>query len=373
MQTIQTDWEGCYLDGRTAARQNALIRLMRLGLQIRPEKGDLLWWPYEEIRQTQGFYSGEQVRLERGGEIAEAIILQDASFLTNLRRMDSRMARRFHDPARRRMRVKLTVITALAVIAITAVLYLWGIPAMATLVASRVPVSWEARLGLAIVEHLAPPAIQCVDPSRTRIIDDIVKALTAPLPAMPYTIRVTVIDNPGVNALAAPGGYIVLFRGLINQSKSAEELAGVLAHELQHILQRHSTRALIHYMSTDILFAALTGDMSGATAYGLEGARAFGILHYSRRNEKEADTKGMEMLFKAGIDAKGMMAFFKLMTEKGREESAFARYLSTHPSSKDRVESLKLLAEQSDRQTIKLLPDYDWHDIRKLCQTATQK
>jgi predicted Zn-dependent protease len=112
--------------------------------------------------------------------------------------------------------------------------------------------------------------------------------------------------------------------------------------------------------------------MSAATAYGLEGARVFGILHYSRGNEQEADTKGMEMLLKAGIDAEGMIAFFKLMREKGREESVYAKYLSTHPSPKDRVESLKLLAEQSDRQTIKLLPDYDWRDIKKLCQTAAR-
>ena len=65
MTSIQTDWEGHYLDGQTAARQRVSIRLMRLGLHVTTERGATLWWPYEEIRQTQGFYSGEQVRLER--------------------------------------------------------------------------------------------------------------------------------------------------------------------------------------------------------------------------------------------------------------------------------------------------------------------
>ncbi|MGH8058953.1 MAG: DUF7092 domain-containing protein, partial [Candidatus Entotheonellia bacterium] len=67
MRYGQTDWQGFYLDGRTAARHLATIRLMQSGLEVSTDHGLTLWWPYAEIRQTQGFYAGEQVRLERGG------------------------------------------------------------------------------------------------------------------------------------------------------------------------------------------------------------------------------------------------------------------------------------------------------------------
>lgn len=364
---MQTDWEGYYLDGQTAARQRAAIRLMRSGLQITTESGVTLWWPYEEIRQTQGFYAGEQVRLERGREIPEALLVSDATFLTRLHRVAPEVARHFHDPARRRMRAKLTLLAALAIIGITAALYLWGIPAMAALVASHVPVSWEERLGQAVVEHLAPPGNRCVDPTRAQVIDDIIATLIKPLPGQPYTFRVIVVNDPTLNAFAAPGGYIVLFRGLLERTRTAEELAGVLAHELQHILKRHATRALLQHASTGLLLAALAGDASGAMAYGLESARTLGMLQYSRRNEEEADTEGMRMLVAAGIDPAGMIAFFELLRKEDGEAPAFLKYLSTHPSTEDRIERLKSLAGQLQHRPVKLLQDYDWHDIKEIC------
>lgn len=367
---MRTDWEGYYLDGRTAARHRATIRLMQSGLEVTTASGTTLWWPYEEIRQTQGFYAGEQVRLERGGETPEVLLVPDAAFLTDLHRIAPKLARRFHDPTRRRMRARLTLLAALGAIGVATVLYVWGIPALAALVASRVPVSWEERLGQAVVEHLAPPEKRCADPTRGRLIDDIVATLTAPLPRPPYTFRVMVVNNSTVNAFAAPGGYIVIFRGLLERTRTAEELAGVLAHELQHILQRHATRALLQHASTGLLIAALAGDASGAMTYGLESARALGTLRYSRRNEEEADTEGIRMLLAAGVDPAGMIAFFEVLRKQGGETPGLLTYLSTHPSPADRMESLKALAAQSQRRPVKLLPDYDWRDITKICQAV---
>ncbi len=367
---MQTDWEGYYLDGRTAARQRAAIRLLRTGLQIAVEGGATSLWPYKEIRQSQGFYAGEQVRMERGGEIPEAILIPDVTFLRSLQQVAPELATRFHDPARRRMRLILTVLAGLAVIGITTALYLWGIPGLATVVASRVPVSWEERLGFAVVEHLAPPPKRCVDSERNRLIQEILATLTAPLPSSPYTFHVYVVNDPMVNALAAPGGYIVIFRGLLTETRSAEELAGVLAHELQHVLHRHATRALLQHATTGLLLAALAGDVSGATAYGLEGARALGSLRYSRQNEEEADAEGMRMLLAAGIDPGGMIAFFETLKRDGPGSLRLPMYLSTHPSTQDRILKLKALATQSQSSPRALLPNYDWRDIRNICQRS---
>lgn len=370
---MQTDWEGHYLDGRTATRQRATIRVMRQGLQVTTEQGPALWWPYSEIRQTQGFYAGEQVRLERGGEIPEALLVSDAGFLSGLHRMAPELATRFHDPARRRMRVTLTLLAALAVIGITTALYLWGIPALAFLVASRVPVSWEERLGQAVVEHLAPPKKQCPDSTRARVIDEIITTLTAPLPRQPYTFRVMVVNDPTVNAVAAPGGYIVIFRGLLERTRTAEELAGVLAHEFQHVLRRHATRALLQHASSGLLLVALTGDASGAMVYGLEAARTLGALKYSRQNEEEADAEGMRMLIQAGIDPTGMTAFFEVLGRNDRTSPTVLKYLSTHPETRYRIDRLKSLAAQAPAGTVKLLPHYDWRDIRKICPGDTPR
>ncbi|MDA2912290.1 M48 family metallopeptidase, partial [Nitrospiraceae bacterium AH_259_D15_M11_P09] len=84
--------------------------------------------------------------------------------------------------------------------------------------------------------------------------------------------------------------YIVLFKGLLDRSDSAEELAGVLAHEMQHVIQRHGTRALLQRASIGILLAAMTGDVSSAATFGVGVASTLGTLSYSRRAEEEADT-----------------------------------------------------------------------------------
>ena len=98
---MKTEWKGSYLDGKTAARRPATIRLMQTGLEVTPENGAAFLWPYDEIRQTQGSYAGEQVRLERGGPIPEALVVPEASFLSDLHRRVPGLAMRFHNPARR--------------------------------------------------------------------------------------------------------------------------------------------------------------------------------------------------------------------------------------------------------------------------------
>jgi Zn-dependent protease with chaperone function len=364
---MQIDWEGFYLDGRTAARQRARVRLMRSGVEVITEGGLTFLWPYDQVHQTQGFYAGEQVRLEKGGEIAEALLISDAAFLTALHEIAPGLRMRFHDPARRQTRVELTLLAALAVIGIALALYQWGIPLLAAIVAPRVPIAWEERLGLAAVESLSPPAKRCADPALRGAIDDILKALTAPLPNNPFTLRVIVVNDSLVNALAVPGGHVVVFRGLLKRTRTPEEFAGVLAHEVQHVLQRHVMRALLQHASTGLLLVALTGDVSGAMAYGLEAARSLGTLQYSRVAEEEADREGMRMLLAAGVDPEGMITFLEGLKRKDEDPRGLLRYLSTHPTTADRIERLRSLAGSPGRPPITLLPDSDWTALLERC------
>ena len=358
---------GHYLDGRSAARQPATIRLTATGLDIALESGATLWWPFAEVRQTQGFYAGQQIRLERGAPLAAVLLVDDVGFLAALHTAAPVLTRRFHDPRRRRARVQLTVLAALAVVGVAAALYVWGIPAAAGAVAARVPASWEERLGNAIVADLASSGRQCVDPEREAVIGGIVRRLLAPLPSVPYTFRVTVLDDGSVNALAVPGGQIILLRGLLERTRTPEELAGVLAHEIQHVLRRHATRMLLQHTSAGLMLAAVSGDISGAMAYGLESARVLGALRYSRQYEAEADVEGLRMLLAAGVDPEGMIAFFEtLRAEEGRQPTPL-RYLASHPPAGDRMETLKRLAATAPHRSAPLLPDRDWRDVATLC------
>jgi predicted Zn-dependent protease len=361
-------WDAHYLDGRTPVRRPARVIIGQSGLEITlTETGASFRWPLGEVRQTQGFYEGEQVRLERGGDLAAALLVGDLAFLSALRAAAPQAAGAFHDPARRRFRVALILLAALATVAVGAGLYVWGIPMLAGVAAARVPVAWEVALGDAAMAQLAPPAKRCHDPERQRRIDEITGVLLRTLPESRYPFRVVVVDNPMVNAFAAPGGFIVVFRGLLERTDNAEELAGVLAHEIQHVLHRHATRAILRQASTAILVAALVGDVSGVMAFGLEGARVLGDLRHSREAEHEADRDGMRMLHAAAVDPEGMLAFFRAMQKLEGSAPAAARYLSTHPAPGDRLQALATLAATRARPPVKLLPDYDWGDVKKVC------
>jgi predicted Zn-dependent protease len=365
--------EGSYLDGQTAQRHRVIIHPTRNGLEITTEKGTKFFWPFEEIRQDQHFGSEGEIRLEKGGNIPEVLFVPGSLFLSSLKWAAPEVVKHFHDPARRRFRTTFTILAALTVVGITALLYLWGIPGLANLAASRVPVSWEEHLGQAIVDQLAPPERRCSSPDPSRVMEEIIARLAGPLSANPYRFRIIVLENPAVNALAAPGGFIIVFGGLLEQTHSAEELAGVLAHEMQHILQRHSTQAIFEQASTSLLAAAIIGDTSGAMAFGLEGARTLGALRYSRRHEEEADAGAMAMMMAAGVDPAGYINFFKKIKNGEKGSLRLPVYLSSHPDLEGRIDRLALLARGSPHQPTKLLAKDNWSKIQEICKTRGMK
>jgi predicted Zn-dependent protease len=362
---VRLDWEAVYLDGRSAARQAATVRIGRTALDITlTASGARMLWRYEELRQTQGVYAGEHVRLERGGPLSEALLVADVAFLAAVRAAAPET--RFHDPARRRFRVALTLGALAGAVALALGIYFVALPAAAGVVATRVPVAWEERLGAAIVEHFAPAEARCDDEARQARVAAVAAAVLRPAQPTPYAFTVTVVNSDIVNAVAAPGGAVIVFRALLDHTDSAEELAGVLAHEFQHVLHRHATRAIFQHASAGVLMASVVGDVSAVVAFGLEGARMLGDLSMSRQAEAEADREGIRMLHEAGIDTAGMVTFFEKLTRLSGDAGR-GKYLRTHPAPADRLATMRALSAAWSRPAGRLLPDYDWRDVKRIC------
>src|SRR3989449_5917790 len=132
-------FDGHYLDGRSAARQPGATRLTATGLDIALGSGATLWWPFAEVRQTQGFYAGQQIRLERGAPLPAVLLVDDVGFLAALHAAAPVLTRRFHDPRRRRARAPPTVPAAPPRVRRPAPPFVWGVPAPARAVAPRGP------------------------------------------------------------------------------------------------------------------------------------------------------------------------------------------------------------------------------------------
>jgi len=152
-----------------------------------------------------------------------------------------------------------------------------------------------------------------------------------------FTYEVHIAQDESPNAFALPGGVIVVHTGLIAATTRAEELAGVLAHEVQHVELRHSLRGLIKDMGLRGLWAFVSGDLGGSLAG--QAALELTSLQFSRADEREADVRGFDALVSAGIDPAGMPAFFETLARSGGGQ--VPAFLSTHPASEERNRELR--------------------------------
>lgn len=169
-----------------------------------------------------------------------------------------------------------------------------------------------------------------------------------------YDYQWFVAASPEVNAFAMPGGYMVVYTGLIRAAGGAEELAGVLAHEAQHVERRHTLRHLIHTLGWQAMLSLAMGNLSGG-AWG-QLVDQLGRLKYSRDLEREADLRGLEALRRAGIGADGMARF---MARLAAGEGQVPALLTSHPASRERQAALASASAAMGAYPASPLP-YDW-------------
>ncbi len=162
--------------------------------------------------------------------------------------------------------------------------------------------------------------------------------------------EVFLVQDRSVNAFALPGGFVGVHLGLIAITSSSDELAGVLAHELSHVTQRHIARGIVNTQRTTllslagmilgVLAASRAGSSDGvqAAVVGSQAAAAQGQLNYSRDMEREADRVGFGVLSDAGYSPTGMAAMFEKLDSANRlNDSGAFPYLRSHPLTVDRI------------------------------------
>ena len=169
-------------------------------------------------------------------------------------------------------------------------------------------------------------------------LGEMTQRMTAQILDNPYKFEVTVVKSDVVNAFALPGGYVVVFTGLMKKAESGEEVAGVLSHELNHVLQRHGLERIVKSLGLMTVAAIVFGNQQGLVGMMKQLGVELFTLKFGREQETEADLRGLQLLQRAKIDPSGMITFFERLSEKdqGRME-----WLSTHPMSAARAERLK--------------------------------
>ena len=362
---------GRYHDGASAAHRDVVVECAPEGLRIvEPEDGrEIAFWRYPALRKIDEWpQAGRPLRIGAGSDPAR-LVLPDPPFIAELTRRAPRLAA--HEPRRAALWLRWTVLMAASVAVLLAATW-FALPRFAEGAARLLPHGWEAAFGRRLVEpvvrHLAlfdgndTPAL-CTAGAGSEALEALVRRL-APGDS-PYDFRVRVVDLEMNNAFALPGGQILVTRGLLRFAESPDEVAGVLAHEMGHVIHRHATAAMIEGLGLAFLFGVLLGDF-GAGAVGWAGEHLVGAT-FRREAEAEADGSALDLLARAGLPSRGLADFFERLERESGETPSYLHLLSTHPTNESRRRRFANAATDATADAPSL-GEADWRSLREICK-----
>jgi len=174
--------------------------------------------------------------------------------------------------------------------------------------------------------------------------------------------RFFIVDAKDVNAFAVPGGFIYVNRGLIERTQTMDELAGVLAHEIGHVVRRHTVQQMQQAQKANIgvtlgciLVTSICASDVGNAAINIAGGALF--AKFSRTDESEADQEGFNNVVRAGISPKGLVSMFqRLIEERNRRPAGVEAWFATHPLEEDRIAALQARINAMPAAQLNALP-----------------
>ena len=359
--------KGIFFDGITSARHPVLVELSAEGLVMRDaeERVMLARWPYNELDHLAA--PDGMLRLGRVGAARTARLeVRDATLIAAIDKFSVPVDR--SGAAERRSRTKVVVwsVVATAVLLAAAI---FGVPALAGKIAPLVPLRAERWLGEAVDTQArkmldkgdSSRPFACGDQEGLAALATLMGKLEAAA-ALPIALDTKVVRRSETNAVALPGGHIYVFEGLIDKSETADELGGVIAHEIGHVAHRDGTRSILQSAGLSFLFGMLLGDFVGGGAVVI-GARAVLQSSYSRDVEGAADRYGVDLMRRAGGDPRALGV---ILDRIAGAIHPGVQILSDHPDTKARIAVINSLASPVE-PAHPLLEGDEWRALKRIC------
>ncbi len=359
-------WPARLADGRSTALRDVNAQFTPDGLAIRRQDGlEIAVWPYAELHLVDEPGKSSPVRLKLGEDGLERLTMDDPEAWAPLRGAAPHLFSRLPD----RRGWRRFGMVAGSLVAIVGML-VFGVSRMAAVFAPLIPIGWEEAMGRSALDRVVPivalgrslEEASCKSEQGRSAVDRLTRRLSGTIETR-YRFKVMIVDADMVNAFALPGGYIVLFDGLIRSAESPDEVAAVLAHEIAHVVERHGTEAMLRRIGYDLLFDAMS---SGSTALDAVVGAGELLLNLSngRESERAADRLGLGILHDAGIRGDGMAAFFERMAgEERSDRNNPLSYFSTHPSGQQRIDAVRATARPGGDS----MSESDWQALREIC------
>ncbi len=357
-----TTGTGYFNDGRSARRFRVRVDIDGADVRIAGEDGRVLArWPLADVRYADPAHHEAPVRLVAAGSDERLTLDGDGAWL--LTRCPDLVPRRRVGGKSLRTWI---VAGALAALSMTGV-FLVLIPSAARWAVSMVPPAAEAALGVTTRDQFVGffarlGAGVCVAPAAEKLLARTVDELAAVMES-PFKIQVSVIRFPIANALALPGGQVVVLSGLLDKAENGDEIAGVLAHEIAHVVRRDPLHVAVKRAGAAALIGLVVGDVTGGFLLsGLASAAIEG--GYSRDAERAADLLAVAAMNALGLTARPLADFLDARSKASPVEGVVPEFLSTHPSSERRADEIRAAAQGSRRA----FSPYEWQTIRTMCR-----
>jgi Zn-dependent protease with chaperone function len=240
---------------------------------------------------------------------------------------------------------------ALGIVVVGIVLFVvirFGLPEAATRIAFALPIEVNEQIGreaLATLDKMAFEPSQLTGKRQAELRILFRKYLAKNNDSYPYQLEFRSSPGLGANALALPSGAIVVTDGLIELAKNDDEIVAVLAHECGHIQGRHGLRTVLQNSAVVVIFAVITGDLSGVTAIGAGLPTLLLQSKFSRDFEEEADGYAIRTLTAAGLDPATLADMLQRLEASHSDgklsDAKMLDYIKSHPPTQERIQKIR--------------------------------
>ncbi len=349
-----------FYDGQSSRRHQVQLAL-RDQLEIREGDAVVATWPFTDIRRADSASGLARLSCLTAPSLAR-LEIRDTTLAAAV---VARCPLLDHNIAGRHRATTIVGWSLAAAASILAIVW-FGLPLLADRLAPLVPTALERRIGDAAEGQIRLffGGKTCASPAGQAAFNKLIKQIGTAA-GLSTPIQAAVLDTVVPNAFALPGGKVFLFNGLMAKAENADEIAGVLAHELGHVSRRDNTRNMIYSGGTSFLIGLLFGDVTGSGAL-IFASRSLINASYSRDAEYGADGFAIDVMHRLGRPTKPMGELIFRVT--GNQADDALSILANHPLTEDR---LKRFSDE-DRPASKppLLSAAEWTALKAVCKSG---
>jgi Zn-dependent protease with chaperone function len=336
---------GVFSDEIEGGRASATITVTASAVQATTSTGQAFSIPFRECGLDLGGASGRMVFV-RTHDRKLTIFCEDRRFPEALEvdgglHVGEQLATIRGLRRGERLHARMWVSVALVALVLGLVGGYYGVLVAAKAAIHALPVSVDDKIGSLALKSMDLEGKPVDDKVIVGAVEDMVTRLEPHSELEGLDFEVRVIDSPTVNAFCLPGGKMVVYTGLLRKAKNAEQVAGVLSHEMAHAIKRHGLQRLTESLGVVVAIEMMIGDVGGLVALGVELGKSAALTSYSRESETEADIVGARMMHAAGLDPEALAEFFEMLDKEGHDLPEAVAWLSTHPQHGVRVASIR--------------------------------